>query len=68
MENKNSNSKTTPQNGNQSNEKATKVSMESSQLMELFEDMLKDLYWAEKAITKAIPRMIKNATSYNFIE
>ncbi|MCA1761324.1 MAG: ferritin-like domain-containing protein [Bacteroidales bacterium] len=65
MENKNS--KTTPQNGNQSKEKS-KVSMESSQLMELFEDMLKDLYWAEKAVTKAIPKMIKNATSLELID
>lgn len=68
MESKNSNSKTTPQKGNQSKEKATKFSMESSQLMELFEDELKDLYWAEKAVTKAIPRMIKNATSLELIE
>jgi ferritin-like metal-binding protein YciE len=35
----------------------------SSQLMKLFEDELKDIYWAEKALTKAIPKMIKNATS-----
>ncbi|MCA1758193.1 MAG: ferritin-like domain-containing protein [Bacteroidales bacterium] len=45
------------------NEKSTKASMQSSQLMELFEDELKDIYWAEKAITKAIPKMVKNATS-----
>lgn len=32
-------------------------------LRELFEDELKDIYWAEKALTKAIPKMIKNATS-----
>ena len=37
--------------------------MESSQLMKLFEDELKDIYWAEKALTKAIPKMVKNATS-----
>jgi len=37
--------------------------MQSSQLMKLFEDELKDIYWAEKALTKAIPKMIKNATS-----
>jgi ferritin-like metal-binding protein YciE len=68
MENRKLNSMTTPQNGNQSREKATKVSMESSQLMELFEDMLKDLYWAEKAVTKAIPKMIENATSLDLID
>jgi ferritin-like metal-binding protein YciE len=33
-------------------------------LKELFEDGLKDLYWAEKALyTKALPKMLKNATS-----
>ena len=37
-------------------------SMQSSQLMDLFENELKDIYWAEKALTKALPKMIKNAT------
>lgn len=37
--------------------------MQSSQLMKLFEEELKDIYWAEKALTKALPKMIKNATS-----
>ncbi len=32
-------------------------------LRDLLEDELKDIYWAEKALTKAIPKMIKNATS-----
>lgn len=41
--------------------------MQSSQLMKLFEDELKDIYWAEKALTKAIPKMIKNATSEELI-
>lgn len=42
--------------------------MQSSQLMELFEEELKDIYWAEKALTKAIPKMIKNATSEELVE
>jgi ferritin-like metal-binding protein YciE len=42
--------------------------MQSSQLMKLFEDELKDIYWAEKALTKAIPKMINNATSEELIE
>lgn len=42
--------------------------MQSSQLMKLFEDGLKDIYWAEKALTKAIPKMIKKATSEELIE
>jgi ferritin-like metal-binding protein YciE len=37
-------------------------------LRQLFEDELKDIYWAEKALTKAIPKMIKNATSDELIE
>lgn len=36
-------------------------------LRELFEDSLKDIYWAEKALTKALPKMAKNATSQNLI-
>jgi ferritin-like metal-binding protein YciE len=35
----------------------------ASGLKELFEDSLKDIYWAEKALTKAIPKMAKYATS-----
>lgn len=31
------------------------------ELMELFEHGLKDMYWVEKALTKAIPKMIKKA-------
>ncbi|GAB2618340.1 ferritin-like domain-containing protein [Emticicia sediminis] len=45
-----------------------KNTMQSSQLMQLFEDELKDIYWAEKALTKAIPKMIENATSDELIE
>ncbi|MDR6969308.1 ferritin-like metal-binding protein YciE [Flavobacterium arsenatis] len=32
-------------------------------LRSLFEDSLKDIYWTEKALTKALPKMAKNATS-----
>mgnify|MGYP003735102827 FL=1 len=35
----------------------------AKQLEDLFEDSLKDIYWAEKALTKALPKMAKNATS-----
>jgi ferritin-like metal-binding protein YciE len=41
--------------------------MQSSQLMKLFEDELKDIYWAEKALTKGIPKMIKKATSQELL-
>jgi ferritin-like metal-binding protein YciE len=32
-------------------------------LRELYVDSLKDIYWAEKALLKALPKMAKNATS-----
>src|SRR3954468_4127660 len=44
-----------------------KSSDQSSQLKKLFEAELKDIYWAEKALTKAIPKMIKQATSQDLI-
>lgn len=40
----------------------------ASGLTELFEDGLKDIYWAEKALTKALPTMAKNATSEELID
>lgn len=49
--------------GSEKSKQGQKASMKSSQLMKLFEDGLKDLYWAESALVKAIPKMIKNATS-----
>jgi ferritin-like metal-binding protein YciE len=36
-------------------------------LRDLFEDELKDIYWAEKALTKALPKMAKNATSEELV-
>lgn len=59
---------TSSQNGNGSRQKSNSDSMQSSQLMKLFEDELKDIYWAEKALTKAIPKMAKNASSQKLIE
>jgi ferritin-like metal-binding protein YciE len=37
--------------------------MNGSMLEDYFIDSLKDIYWAEKALTKALPRMSKAATS-----
>lgn len=56
------------QTGKQSKTKPMNAPMQSSQLMKLFEDELKDIYWAEKALTKAIPKMRKNATSPELID
>ncbi|MDB5229092.1 MAG: hypothetical protein JWN78_3285 [Bacteroidota bacterium] len=41
---------------------------EAQGLRELFVNELKDIYWAEKALTKAIPKMIKNATSDELVD
>jgi ferritin-like metal-binding protein YciE len=41
--------------------------MDSSQLMDLFEEQLKDILWAEKALIKAMPNMISMATSGDLI-
>lgn len=40
----------------------------NSKLQKLFEEELKDIYWAEKALVKAIPKMIKKATSEDLIQ
>lgn len=39
----------------------------SKGLQELFEAELKDIYWAEKAILKSMPKLVKNATSEELI-
>jgi ferritin-like metal-binding protein YciE len=54
--------------GNSKNGNGHSDGMESSQLRQLFDDQLKDMYWAEKALTKALPKMIKKATSGELIE
>ncbi len=49
-------------------EKNNKKQSESTQgLQDLFEAELKDIYWAEKAVLKSTPKMIKNATSEELI-
>ncbi len=50
-------------------EKGLKAKSDAAQgLRDLFVDQLKDIYWAEKELTKAIPKMIKNATDENLKE
>jgi ferritin-like metal-binding protein YciE len=55
-------------NGTKSNGTEKGSAMQSSQLLKLFEHGLKDIYWAEKALTKAIPKMMKNACSEELVE
>jgi len=54
---------------NEKGSKPIKASSDAAQgLRELFEDQLKDLYWAEKALTKAMPKVIKNVTSQELVD
>src|SRR5688500_1391008 len=43
--------------------KKSKEELKGSLLEEFFLNALKDMYWAEKALTKALPKMSKSATS-----
>lgn len=43
--------------------KRSKEALKGSMLEDFFMDALKDIYWAEKALTKALPKMSKSATS-----
>jgi len=64
-------SKNQSQNGTNRNSTQTKKMPAKSDaatgLRDLFGDSLKDIYWAEKALTKAIPKMIKNATAEELV-
>src|SRR4051812_20253466 len=51
-----------------SSKPSSNYEVEESKLMKLFEDCLKDIYWAEKALTKALPKMAKKATSDDLVE
>lgn len=55
------------QSGAKSNGTVKAKSSAADGLRELFVDSLKDIYWAEKALTKALPKMAKNATSQDLI-
>ena len=58
-------------NGRQRNTKTSTNNGHASEgkeaLMKLFEHALKDMYWVEKALTRAIPKMIKKAESQELI-
>jgi ferritin-like metal-binding protein YciE len=47
---------------------STAKEKEENGFRQLFENELRDIYWAEKALTKAIPKMIKKATSQKLID
>eukprot|EP00611_Tribonema_gayanum_P010028 TRINITY_DN19943_c0_g1_i1.p1 TRINITY_DN19943_c0_g1~~TRINITY_DN19943_c0_g1_i1.p1 ORF type:complete len:101 (+),score=4.12 TRINITY_DN19943_c0_g1_i1:312-614(+) len=43
--------------------KSAGIGQGNTQLEKYFEDSLKDIYWAEKHLTKALPKMKKAATT-----
>lgn len=49
-------------------ERATSETRQHSLLMQFFIDELKDIYWAEKHLVKALPKMEKKATSDELAE
>ncbi len=54
---------------NQGNNHASNTKTDVAQgLRALFVNELKDIYWAENALTKAIPAMIQNASSEELVE
>ncbi len=73
-----SSSGTRSQNGGTRSQKQTRQSSQGkssgsnvimeSQLSKLFEDQLRDIYWAEKALATALTKMSKQATSEVLIE
>lgn len=60
--------KQAPPKAKKASPKKEKPSSQAAQdLRALFEDELKDIYWAEKALTKALPKMAKNATAEELV-
>lgn len=55
-------SKTAAKTSSKSTAKTPAKKSAAKELKDLFEDSLKDIYWAEKALVKALPTMMKNAT------
>lgn len=56
-------SKTAPKKTSSAPSKGNTGKMEDSEFHEFFVDELKDIYWAEKHLVKALPKMKKAATS-----
>jgi ferritin-like metal-binding protein YciE len=57
------------QNSSKENLQKSKASSEIAQgLRDLLVDELKDIYWAEKALVKGLPKMIKKASTEELVE
>jgi len=61
-------SNTSSQNRTKSSQKTNNDGLQSSPLMKIFESELKDIYGAEKALAKALPKMVMKATSKDLIK
>ena len=68
MKKRNSSPPTYLQDDNRSNGHSTEPTLQSSQLLKLFENELKGIFWVEKSITRTIPKLIKYATSQELID
>jgi ferritin-like metal-binding protein YciE len=55
--------KSTGDSARQTGESEVQTSSDNSELMDFFVDELKDIYWAEKHLVKALPKMVKASTS-----
>src|SRR3954468_11990507 len=55
--------KTNGRDSEKGNGQSTAAGTSNKQLEKLFHDSLKDIYWAEKHLTKALPKMMKAATT-----
>ena len=58
-----SNTKTSSKSAKGARKKQQREPVSKSQLQEFFVDTLKDIYWAEKHLTKALPKMQKSSTT-----
>ena len=46
---------------------SSNMQSEETMLKDLFVEELRDIYWAEKHLTKALPKMKKSATSEDWL-
>ncbi|MEX2485383.1 MAG: DUF892 family protein [Brumimicrobium sp.] len=67
MESKNSNSMTLTYGGKYPKRKREENPLQSSNLMRIFEGLLKDIYWSEKALIEVIPKVTSKVSSPEMI-
>lgn len=63
------NSNTSPRDARESGNKRVRANHDAAQgLRDLLEEQLQDIYWAEKALTKAIPILIENVSTPELLD